>query len=217
MEIVMKKFVVIFLLSTSFCFSQILCNDFKNGYKDIKWNWSVSELKAHFKKQNYVLNEENIYKISNGKSAETYSFWYNDYSHYRSNDDFYVYTFIYVDEKMISLEFYTHFNWNYNYNMVENLALEIANKYSIPKRNEQNLAFGTKNVIWYDDCDNRRIILRLFWNPTIIYDNYSSGEVTRYIQMRIFLIDALEQYDEILSQYRKESREKQNNAILENF
>lgn len=213
----------VFIISYLFIFilnnitdAQSSCDTFKIGYKDIKWNWSFSQLRSYFLNKKYKIEEEK-YRLSNGKSAESYYFTFNGYNHYKTNKDFFEYIIEYVNGKMISIKFISHFNWNYNYQMAKNSALDIAQKYSMEKTVDQSVSYGTTNEVWSLECPNFKVLLQLFWDPNIIYDNYSSGEVTRYVAIKIFNGDRRDEYDEIVRLYQKEKQKLREKKVTNEY
>jgi len=213
----MKKIFLIFLLVNATLLAQNSCKDFQIGYKSINWNFTPIELKTTLTNNGFVLDEEEMYKISDGRSASYYRFKLNDYDHYKTDKPFWVYVIKYVDHKMVSIEYTNHFNWNYSKSMAEKSADKIARKYNLPQENEQNLGFDVTNKVWLTDCPNYRIILKLLWDPNVVYDNYPGGEVIRYLSMWIFNVEKIKEYRSITSINWRENRKSKRKSIIDDF
>ena len=165
----------------------------------------------------FQLFEKNEYKTNDGRTAKRYHFKLNDYDHYKTDESFFEYVIKFIDGKMFSIKYLSHFNWNYNYKMAKSSAIKIAEKYHLPKKNEQKLSFGMTNEVWYQDCTNLRVLLQLLWNPNVVYDNYATGEVTRYVEIWVFDINKEKEYEKIVRISQNEKRQSKENDISNDF
>jgi len=213
----MKRVIPILLVLHSIAFAQTPCDEFSSGYRQISWDFTPAETVSHLTDKGYRLFEKYEYEINDGRTADRYHFKYNDYDHYKSDRDFFEYIIKFINNEMISIQYLNHFNWNYNYRMAKNSAMKIAEKYDLPQKNEQKLSFGMTNEVWFHDCPKYRVLLQLLWNPNVVYDNYPSGEVTRYIEMWIFNVEKEEEYHRIVQINRNEKRQSNEDDILNRF
>lgn len=191
---------------------QINCIEFKNGYKEVLWDWDKSNIISYFKSQDFHIEDESIYNVSNGRSALSLHFRKGSYSDYRSERQMKERFINLVNDSIYQIEFSNHFNWNYNFQMAYDVAKEVADKYNLPKRSDQTVGFGAKNIVWFDDCPDFRVIVRLFWDPNII-----DGEANRYLVVNIFNVEKDNKFREIQDIRRIEKHKKRTNNFLKEF
>lgn len=182
---------------------QVNCVEFKNGYKKVLWNWNKSNVIDYFQSQGFHIEDESIYDISDGRSAISFHFRKGRYDYYRSKRQMRERSINFVNKAIFQIEFLNYFNWNYNFQMAYDAAKEVADKYNLPKRSDQTVGFGARNIVWYDDCPDFRVIVRLFWDPNVI-----DGESNRYLAINIFNVEKANEFKRIQDIYRIEKRKK---------
>lgn len=182
---------------------KINCDEFNNGYKNVLWNWDKYSTINYFNSQEYKLESESIYSTPEGRSALSLHFRKGLYSDYRSEHQMKERFINFVNDSIYQIEFLNYFNWNYNFQMAYDVAKDVADKYNLPKRSDQTVGFGARNIVWYDDCPDFRVIVRLFWDPNVI-----DGEANRYLAVEIFNVAKDNEFKEIQDIVRIKKRKK---------
>ncbi len=181
----------------------LICDEFKNGYKDILWSWNKSQIIDYFKSHDFFIEDESIYHINDGRSALSLHFRKGSYKDYRSNNQMRERFIKLVNDNLYQIQFSNHYNWNYNFKMALDVANKIADKYNLQKKSDQTVGLGARNIVWFDDCPDFRVIVRLFWDPNVI-----EGEANRFLEVSVFNVEKDNEFIEIQNINRIEKRKK---------
>lgn len=188
------------------------CDQFKNGYRDILWSWNKSDVIDYFKSNNYHIEDESVYDNSDSKSAISLHFRKGRYIDYRSDRQMKERFIKFANGTLFQIEFLNYFNWNYNFQMAFDATKEVADKYNLPKKTDQTVGFGARNIVWYDDCQDYRVIVRLFWDPNVI-----DGEANKYLAVNIFNVEKDDEFKKIQYIDRQEKRKKRTGNFSKDF
>jgi len=221
----MKKVLTMILIITVVVFTNTLfaqqisdngnntnCDQFKNGYQDILWSWNKSDVINYFKSNNFHIEDESVYDNSDGRSAISLHFRKGRYIDYRSDRHMKERLIKFANGTLFQIEFLNYFNWNYNFKMAFDATKEVAAKYKLPKKSDQTVGFGARNIVWYDDCQDYRVIVRLFWDPNVI-----DGEANKYLAINIFNVEKDDEFKKIQYIDRQEKRKKRTGNFSKDF